>query len=186
MGHDLESRLFTEDKDWLSGTYKTTEEAFVVAEYFARYVRKRWPGSHNSSGDRGHLYLELIDVVFKPPEEVPRKLLKLGYASDTLLVLLPDHGYGEEQKEVLRDFYQQKYASVVKESHARTNALLWQTFSADERSEILGMFKENSTLEGAIKTAILNDLGRENPLKDSEIIKLQTEDPNRKASDDKA
>ena len=173
---DLESKLMPEDKHWLSGTYKTTEEAFVVAEYFAKYVRKRWPkgSDDNSIGDRGHLYLELIDVDFKPQQEVPRKLVRLGFASDTLQIILPDRGYTNEEKETLRDFYQQKYAPIIKESHARTNALLWQTFSPEEREEILLMFNNNSELEAEIKKAIRQDIEKSMQDHDSKALKIQT------------
>lgn len=173
---DLESKLTPEDKTWLSGTYKTTEEAFVVSEYFAKYVKKRWPeGTENKSiGDRGHLYLEWIDVDFKPQQEVPRKLVRLGFASDTLQIILPDKNYSEEEKETLRDFYQQKYAPIIKESHARTNALLWQTFSQEERSEILTIFNNNSNLETEIKQAIRNDIKNKNQSNDSGALKIQT------------
>jgi hypothetical protein len=176
---NLESKLLSEDKDWLSGTNKTTEEAFVVVEYFARYVRKRWPKdrSEQSASDRGHLYLELIDVEFRPPEEVSRKLVRLGFASDTLQILLPDKGYSEEEKETLRDFYQQKYSSVIKESHSRTNALLWQTFSMEEREDILRMFEQNTRLQTEIKEAIQKELERAGDVQNSHAIKMQTRNP---------
>lgn len=158
---DLESKLFPHDSDWLSGAYKTTEEAFAVTEYFARYVRKRWPrGRDDSCHDRGHLYLELIDVDFRSPDEVPRKLIQLGFASDTLKIILPDQGYTEDEKETLRDFYQQKYAPIIKESHARTNALLWRTFSDDEQKEILSIFNKTSDSSVDIKNSIRKELNR--------------------------
>lgn len=173
---DLRSKLLPEDKDWLSGIYKTTEEAFIVAEYFARYVRKRWPKDHseNSASNRGHLYLELIDVEFCSPADIPRKLVRLGFASDTLQILLPDQGYSEEEKETLRDFYQQKYAPVIKESHSRTNALLWQTFSTEEREAILLMFDQNTQMQTEIKEAIKRDLQRMSDAPDTEAIRMQT------------
>lgn len=183
---DLESKLMPEDKHWLSGTYKTTEEAFAVAEYFARYVRKRWPKGkdENPFGDRGHLYLELIDVEFRPEDEVPRKIVRLGFASDTLHIILPDRGFTIEEKETLRDFYQQKYAPIVKESHARINALLWQTFSLEERQEILSMFDRDSSLERDLKKAIQKDIASATENNAAEALKIQTRNAKNKQGHD--
>lgn len=171
----LDSKLFSEDERWLSGTYKTTEVAFVVSEYFARYVRKRWPVNADDTPDgRGHLYLEFVDVDFKPLTECPRKRVRVGYASNVLQILLPDRGYSEEEKETLRDFYQLKYAPILKESHLRTNALLWLTFSDDEKNEILGLFKTSTAIDANIKKAILEELETEKSSAETDVMKMQT------------
>ncbi|HEY8269906.1 MAG TPA: hypothetical protein VIG33_03395, partial [Pseudobdellovibrionaceae bacterium] len=173
---DLKTKLFSRKKTWFAEAYETTEEAFLVAEYFARYAKKRWPFASETTdrNPRGYLYLEEIDVVFCSLDKVPRKVLKLGYGSSVLQVLLPNLGYTEEQKEILRDFYQRKYAPILKESHARTNALLWHTFSEAERREILRAFRANSQTDLKIKKDVLRDITKIIAGNESEIIKMQT------------
>lgn len=157
---DLKNKFFSRKRTWISETYETSEEAFWVAEYFARYATKYGENEITSSGRslRGYLYLEQIDVIFFPKERLPRKVLKLGYGSGTLKILLPNRGYTEEQKELLRDLYQQKYAPILKESHARTNVFLWHTFSEKERAEILSAFKRNTQGQLNIKKEVLREI----------------------------
>jgi hypothetical protein len=173
---DLKTKLFSRKKTWFSEAYETTEEAFLVAEYFARYLKKRWPcaAKETDLNPRGYLYLEEIDVIFCALDEVPRKILKLGYGSSVLQVLLPNLGYTEEQKEILRDFYQQKYAPILKESHARTNALLWHTFSAAEKNEIMKAFSSSSKADLKTKKDVLSDLKKIISVSEVEVIKMQT------------
>jgi hypothetical protein len=156
----LKNKFFSRKKTWISDTYETTEEAFWVAEYFARYATKHEENGSASNGRnlRGCLYLEQIDVIFCPNKRLPRKILKLGYGSGTLKILLPNRGYTDEQKELLRDLYQQKYAPILKESHARTNVFLWHTFSEKERTEIVSAFKRNAKNQLNIKKAVLREI----------------------------
>lgn len=179
---DLKTMLFSSRQNWFSKVYETTEEAFLVAEYFARYVKKRWPIAARTKGinPRGHLYLEEIDVIFCPVDQVPRKILKLGYGSSVLQILLPNQSYTEEQKEILRDFYQRKYAPILKESHARTNAFLWHTFSEFEKNEILKSFSTSFQVDRKIKKEVLRDIIKAGAMNESEVIKMQSRSSHRK------
>ena len=133
----LKHQLFPECNAWLSNSYASVEAAFIVEEYFAAYLKK----SAEQKTQR-QLYLELIDVEFCPPEEVPRVLIKIAYASNRLHILIPDAKYSEEERESIRTSYQLKYAPILKESHLRTNVLLWRTFSEEEQKKILADIRD--------------------------------------------
>ena len=132
----LKHRLFPECQAWLADSYSSLETATVVEEYFAAYLKK----SAEEKLQR-QLYLEVIDVEFCSPEEVPRVLIKIGYASNKLHILVPDAKYSDDERENIRTDYQLKYSPILKESHLRTNILLWRTFSEEEQKKILADVK---------------------------------------------
>lgn len=133
----LKHQLFPDCHTWLADSYSSLETAIVVEEYFAAYLKK-------SAGEKlqRQLYLELIDVEFCSPEEVPRVLIKIGYASNKLHILVPDANYSEKERDDIRTEYQLKYSPILKESHLRTNVLLWRTFSEEEQKKILADVKD--------------------------------------------
>lgn len=147
---NIDNKLFPPDKDWLQDTYKDMREIFGSAEYFSQYLKKRFPSMDDNEieGIRSHFIVDKIDVDFVPVEDCPRKIVKVGYGSASLQVLIPDHpGLSPAEKEKIRDHYQGFYFNRLKEGHIRINALLWYLLPDDKKAEIQQHFPDEIDID---------------------------------------
>ena len=152
----IDKKLFPEDSEWLKGSYADLREMFGSFEYFAKYIRKRFPSAKESEieGIRAAFLIEGVEVHWKA--EIERVRVHVGYGSSTIKVFLPDLAkYSDADRERLEGEYLDRYASRIKESHIRMNALLWYLLSESKKSEIAKHFPED------IDPAELNLFGSE-------------------------
>ena len=133
----IDESIFPENDTWFDGTYANLKDMFGSFEYFARYIKKRFPKSQEIETENynGIFFIENIDVIFCP--EVSRISMQIAFASNHLVIKVPDRGqYDDQEKDELREHLFEKYFSRVKESHTRILALLWKLLD-DEEQKVL-------------------------------------------------
>lgn len=135
----IDKKLFPEDSEWLKGSFADLREMFGSFEYFAKYIRKRFPNTKDSEieGIRAAFLIEGVEVHFQPAEELERVRVHVGYGSSTIKIFVPDlTTYTDADRRRIEDEYFDRYASRIKESHVRMNALLWYLLSEPKKEEI--------------------------------------------------
>jgi len=141
----IDKKLFPEDGEWLKGSYADLREMFGSFEYFAKYIRKRFPNAKESEieGVRAAFLIESVEVHWKAATELERIRVHVGFGSSTIKVLIPnlDH-YTDVDRKRIEAEYHERYTSRIKESHIRMNALLWYLLSNEKKAEISEHFPE--------------------------------------------
>lgn len=135
----IDKQLFPDEVDWLDGSFKNITEMFGSFEHLARYIKKRFPNSYDTQIEnyRGTFIIEEVDVVFIDPKKNPRRIINLGFAENKMTIKIPDSmTFSNDDREELRDKYQIKYTSIVKESHIRAMTLLWKLLGDEAREEL--------------------------------------------------
>jgi hypothetical protein len=138
-----DNTLFPSDQNWLEGSYDDLKTLFGSWEYFAQYIKKRFPNVEDSDIEnlRSTFLIEDVDVIFVSDEKIKRTIVRVAYASSTLIVQIPDNGkLNNDQKEEIRQKYLESFFPRIKESHARMNTLLWKLLSDKERLKISKTF----------------------------------------------
>lgn len=141
----IDKKLFPEDGEWLKGSYADLREMFGSFEYFAKYIRKRFPNAKESEieGVRAAFLIEAVEVHWKAATELERIRVHVGFGSSTIKVFIPDLAdYTDADRKRIETEYYDRYASRIKESHVRMNVLLWYLLSAEKKTEIAKHFPE--------------------------------------------
>ena len=140
-----DKKLFPEDSEWLKGSYSDLREMFGSFEYFAKYIKKRFPNTKDNEIEnfRALFLIEAVEVHWRSETELERVKVHVGYGSGTIKVLVPEKtSYTEADKRRIEDEYHGRYTSRIKESHVRMNTLLWYLLSDLKKSEIKQFFPE--------------------------------------------
>jgi hypothetical protein len=141
----IDKKLFPEDGEWLKGSFSDLREMFGSFEYFAKYIRKRFPNAKESEieGVRAAFLIEGVEVHWKAVSELERVRVHVGYGSSTIKIFVPDlTGYTTADRQRIEGEYHDRYMSRIKESHIRMNALLWFLLSDAKKTEIAEHFPE--------------------------------------------
>lgn len=139
----IDKKLFPEDGEWLKGSYADLREMFGSFEYFAKYIRKRFPNAKDSEieGARASFLIESVEIHWKAPTELERVRVHIGYGTSTIKIFVPElPQYSEADKRHVEDEFHERYASRIKESHVRMNALLWYLLNEKKKKEVRGHF----------------------------------------------
>ncbi len=141
----LDKKLFPEDGEWLKGSYPDLREMFGSFEYFAKYIKKRFPNAKNSEIEnfQALFLIESVEVHWCPAKELAKTKVHVGYGSSTIKVFVPDNAdYSDADRRRIEDEYHGKYVSRIKESHVRMNALLWYLLTDLKKSELRKLFPD--------------------------------------------
>ena len=141
----IDKKLFPEDGEWLKGSYADLREMFGSFEYFAKYIRKRFPNAKESEieGVRAAFLIEGVEVHWKPASDLERVRVHLGYGSSTIKIFVPEPpDYTDADRRRIEAEYLDRYTSRIKESHVRMNALLWFLLSDTKKTEICQHFPD--------------------------------------------
>ena len=140
-------------------TYATTEEAFAVIDYIVRYAKKRWPNEGGETCGQVYLWPEYCDVDFVDPTDAPNGFrTRVVAGSNTLWILVADHGYSDEKKRQLRLFFSERYTPVLQDCHLRAYAGLWRHIKANERVAILEELRKTGAVPDSLKAEVFADI----------------------------
>lgn len=146
----IDKKLFSDDGDWLKGSYSDVREMFGSFEYFAKYIKKRFPSRRREDIEdfRSLFLIEVVEIIWRPADELDHVKIIVSYGSSTIKILVPLRPeYSEAEKHRIEDEYQGRYLARIKESHVRINCLLWYLLSEAKKAEIRQFFPEEIEVE---------------------------------------
>lgn len=154
MSH-LEKNLFPQDEDWLVNFYQDTAEIFDNIHFFSKYIKRRFSNMSEAGFEnvRSAFLIEGLEIEFS--KKCKTRDFSVCFGSSKLKLTLPDHAdYDDAKREEIMVRYEERFSSIIKESHVRVMALFWRMLSPEARKKIQAELNEELEEKQSLQVSV--------------------------------